>query len=165
MRELHATLRGFNRGAQPKHLTEDQIQQAEAVVGARLPEDYREFIKDFGDFCLFALFPVRGGRLSEVSIDEFHSVAAFLSYYNGDPQWFPDGAICIGMSGNLHIFLFFKGKDKGKVRIRHEIEFYLVADSFTEFMDLLKFEFEDDEHEKPYVIEDAAPFWETFSTK
>ena len=165
MRALHATPRGFRQGTQPIHLTEEQIQEAESWIECRLPEDYREFIKDFGDFCLHAVFPVREGYLSEASIGEFSTIGNCAGYVGRDPQWFPDDSIYIGISGNLPTHLFFKGEKKGKVYIRDYDDFCLVADSFTEFMELLEFEFENDEHEKPCVIEDAAPFWETFSTE
>ena len=174
MRELHATLLGFESGEQPIRLKEEEIKEAERLIGGRLPEDYRGFVRDFGAFSLHASYPVREGNMNEGAIGYFTGIItekrrqAFdwvSSYVSRDPQWFPDGAICIGVSGSLPTFLYFTGENKGKIYVRDYDDFWLVADSFTEFMDLLEFEFENDEHEKPYIVEVADTFWRTFSTE
>lgn len=85
-------------------------------------------------------------------------------YLSGDPQWFPEDAINIAMGGNVPVFLFIKGEKKGKVYIRDYDDFCLVADSFEEFMALLQNEFNEPDMEVEGIEEDAAPFWNSFST-
>ncbi len=166
MRELYAVPIGFSDGKQPIHLTEAQIQEAEERLGSRLPEDYREFVRDFGAFSLDALFPVREGCLSQAGVGYFSRAFDLVSHYlERDPQWFPDDAINIAMGGNIPVFLFFKGEKKGKVYIRDYDDFCLVADSFTEFMQVLENEFNETDMEAESIAKDAAPFWNYFSTQ
>ncbi|BCM91923.1 hypothetical protein IAD21_03801 [Abditibacteriota bacterium] len=171
MRELHALPLGLDNGEEPVRLTEAQIQEAEDRLGSQLPEDYREFVRDFGAFSVDALFPVREGDRSQAGIGYFYGIMIanrrksfdFVTHYlERDPQLVPDDAIIVGYSGNVPILLYFKGSKKGKIYIRDYEELCSVADSFTEFMQLLKNEFNDMENEG--IVEDAAQFWNSFST-
>jgi len=168
MRELYAIPLGFSHGDGPIRLTEEEIQEAERLLGARLPEDYREFVHDFGRFSVHAVFPVREGFLSEADVGYFTGIVPdglrrsldLVTYYlHRDPQALPDDAIPIAIGGNIPILLFFKGEKKGKVYIRDYEELCLVADSFEEFMELLEEASDDTE-----IAENVAPFWNSFST-
>lgn len=173
MRELHAIPLGFDHGNQPILLTEEAIQEAERLLGERLPDDYREFVRDFGAFNIDALFPVREGYLSQAGIGYFKGIVSsesrrafdwLSSYLQRNPQLLPDDAINIGWGGNIPIILFFKGENRGKVFIRDYEEFCLVADSFTEFMQLLENEFDGPDVDED-LVQKAASFWDSFSTR
>lgn len=175
MRQLYATLRGFADGREPIHLTEDQLQKAEERLGSRLPEDYREFIRDFGDFTLNAVIKSQEenyrcgvGEFTYIGSEQVkRSYDDSISYYlEEDVQYWEKGAICIGMDGNVPIFLFFEGENNGRIYFKDYEDLIFVANSFEEFMEMLRNEFEEPyvEHEMEAIKEDTAPFWATFST-
>jgi hypothetical protein len=75
MHALGARFAYASRGLQPASLSEAELVEIESELGHSLPEDYREFLRDYGGFTVGnAGFPLRDNPdyLSGSSVDIFH---------------------------------------------------------------------------------------------
>lgn len=145
------------------HLSEDQLADVEQRLGATLPEDFREFLRDYGCYFFYTtVFPVRpnpdgvqGGSLEKFSGvlykvvgNDPYDIFDIVGWYEGlcrnivewPKEWLP---IATG-AGSDTVALAIKGEHKGAVYYffnqwtPNYQNMYLVADSFDEFMGLLK---------------------------
>ena len=177
MKELNATPIGFPT-EQPIHLSEDDLQEAERQLGTRLPEDYREFVRDFGVFGVpTVIFPVRSnpddidvgspesfkGIVRETRRIVWDIVSNYKSNcesYGDDPTWSTNWLV-IADAGGGSVVLSIKGEDKGAVyyylNATGNYTAYLIADSFDEFMQLLE-----SAHNELEAKEHAERFWSTY---
>lgn len=170
MRELKGMLLGYKQGEKPVRVSEEEIANAERQLGASLPADYREFVRDFGMFYfLIVTFPLPAnsegwesgsvgsfnGIFSDPNKMSFDLLTVYNSMFGGIDAW-PENFIPIAVgNGTSSVAMSFKGEDKGCVYDFVEFTyFFLVAESFDEFMQLL--ENHDDE---PEAEEAAAEFW------
>lgn len=173
IRELNAIPMGFERGLQAIHVSEVEIQEAERLLGGRLPEDYREFVRDFSAFqvpqVIYTVPPNIYGFESGV-VNHFYGIVAgngqtadfvqgYLTTKQQMEEW-PEEWIFIGGGDSTNVALDFKGKTKGSVYTWQMFQPALVTDSFDEFMQLIQPHFGPTQRQ----IERALSFWTNFST-
>ncbi len=144
---------------QPVTLSEEQLQKLEKEIGFPLPEDYREFLKDYGGYGFwdtvfsFANMPDRrtwwgvGTFYGVIASSPFDLLMRHHSFVDNElmgPELLP-----IMDEGGDHdpICLFLGGDKKGTVHLFYEEEFdfpydysnlYHIADSFDEFIQMLR---------------------------
>lgn len=164
MARLKAKPIGHAQGIQAVHVTEQELQALEREMDTTLPDDYREFLRDYGLYDVpTALFPIEPNSEfpGEGAVEHFSGVALeggdssydLRNSFDNMRQCFEDWPeewlpIADEGSGNV-IALSTKGEDKGTVyyyvvsRMPNEQYVFHVADSFDEFMNSLKL-FDDD---------------------
>lgn len=159
VKELGGQVLGAQHGRQPIHVPEEKLQEVEEQLNATLPPDYREFIRDYGNFYFpGATFPFggEGWAVKEAASDMFFAISvegesvAFdivdWCYYGRfiietwPHEWMP----IAGDGGPTSVVLCIMGKNKGAVAYYANdmapdstIELYPVADSFDEFIRLI----------------------------
>ncbi|HEX8463301.1 MAG TPA: SMI1/KNR4 family protein [Abditibacterium sp.] len=154
------------QGKQPIHVSEEEVQMIERELKALLPEDYTEFIRDYGDYFFSSgtTFPIKSnsrgiktGGLEEVygAIPSWgNSENGLVERYRGfceDDKW-PRNWLPIGAAGrDDRIALSIAGEDKGAVylMVAHLLwetgeGAFRVANSFDEFIQSLYNVDEDD---------------------
>lgn len=194
MRSLKAKPVGFRAGRQHIHLSAEEIEDAERRLGGTLPEDYREFIQDFGEFgvptVLFDFKPNNdepeasslekyhenhgfdfsaAERPKGASLERFHGVATksrpdcsdIASSYRHlcemVEDW-PEELMPFAVdAGSGSVVLAFKGERKGSVYFWDQHNFYLVADTFDEFIHSLR-----NRDNEIQAKEDAERFWSSY---
>lgn len=151
-------------GEGPHNLSEDELENLEQQLGARLPADYRAFLTKYGGYAFDHLvtFPYRqpfaGGDRGVLNVffgnlpgDSYDLLKNLNTYRNRIPSDLRP--IASDPGGNI-IALAIQGENKGKVYFwDHEEEemveesktpgysnVYLVANSFDELLDSLKIE-------------------------
>ena len=186
MRELNATIVSFAAGRQPVRVSEEDLREAEHQLGVRFPEDYREFIRDFGVFSVpTVLFSVQSNSVDEVhfdgSLEIFYGIIAqgeqssaldiVRSYFHSNSgamgeNWSPHWLIIGEDAGGNPVLMDIKGDTVGSIYILDDespidCSLILVANSFDDFMQMLKTE---PEHDEPEATEKADAFWAIYAT-
>lgn len=174
MHGLCARLLDFRQGDSPVYISEVQMQDVERQLGEALPEDYREFVKEFGGFVCSAVFPLRTPEGSFESIEKFDAVVArrgssrtIVSNYfercGMDEKWREDLLPIGSDAGSNLVALAFKGASKGKIYFSLYSQLYEVADSFDEFMQLLTLPDDALEPEEKFIVaQDNELFWKLY---
>jgi hypothetical protein len=157
----------YNQGLQPVHVSDEQMQKIEGELNASLPEDYTEFIRDYGDYGFFygTTFPVEPNahRIESGGLEEVYGavpgwqnsenglVGIYRSFCGHMNKW-PHNWLPIGAAGrDDRIALSIAGEDKGAVYliVEHLWETgegaFRVASSFDEFIQSLYNVDEEDE--------------------
>lgn len=112
-----------------QHVSEADLKQLEATLGHALPEDYREFLRDFGG-CLFHhehLAPAcRSGDLFArgegvwVGPSDFEWFDQVLDWAtairDGTEDYRPREVLTIATNGNINICLAFRGPHRSTLR-------------------------------------------------
>lgn len=159
LRQLQGYFIGAAVGQQQHHLDEGQLAGVEAQLGAALPEDYREFLRDYGVFGIpMAVFPFKDEEDACGSVEVFYGVMPsspdldIITFYEGmradvivaldeqEVNW-PSGWLPIGSdAGSNQVVLVIEGQNKGAVFLfdNQGARVHPVAASFDEFMHLLE---------------------------
>lgn len=163
MRELRAEMVRGRQGVQPITLSEADLQRVEREIGHPLPPDYREFLRDYGCYNLFVAFWCREmygtgdwggislffGLIPENSSPWPYEVTYDLLWtYNVLKRYAPFGLLPIGSDdGGNPTCLAISGGHIGAVYYWDRTVswdasdgsgIYFIADSFDEFMQMLK---------------------------
>ena len=147
-----------NVGELPVELSEEELQSVEAALGHPLPPDYREFLRDFGGYWFYGIsYPLRrtSPYVPEGYLGSFYGLRIgptldILARHEDDlasqvigPEMLP---IARDAADN-QICLFLSGPQKGSVHFWYAEgasspfnygNLYQVADSFDDFMQLIK---------------------------
>ena len=143
---------------EPTVLIEEELRTIENALGYSLPTNYREFLTDFGGYSIYANFPINRsvgepiaslGRVYGYG-DKISSVFNLVKVHQRDLANMVTAPELLGIAcdlGGNQICLFLAGEREGKVYWWHSEEadapykyqnLYFVADSFDEFMQLLR---------------------------
>jgi len=134
--------------------TEIQIEEIEREIGCRLPEGYRDFLRDYGGFFVgvWVLLskPTAGGE-DAVSIASFQGILPgderdLLLRYQWDRAALPpelltiasgdNGYICLSVAGDNKESVYFWASREGDDPHSYK-DMYLLASSFDEFLNLI----------------------------
>lgn len=159
MTPLEGEMTGADEGVQPILLTESEIEGVEAALGSKLPADYRDFLKSFGGYLVFADSPWPNGPAETCRLSVFLGVLPRDGIVKFDPLWYllrvremtadqrPPEILPIAMSsGNDYFCLRLDEKGYGWIYYWDRlVQFdcsdysglYLLAGSFTEWMESL----------------------------
>jgi cell wall assembly regulator SMI1 len=141
--------------------TEERLQQFEHYVGYRLPPDYREFLRSYGGVSLtdHVVAPALDSRADPdadlFSISDFYGFYRAVSTgpcpydlfqnYRTLKDALPAGMVPFGESGDNRFCISCSLRDYGRVYCLVPGQFsddtdtlYLIANSFTEFMESLQ---------------------------
>ena len=117
---LHGEFVYSPSGESPRVVSEEQIRDAEHQIGYPLPDDYKEFIRDFGGF---TFWNVHSPSLQDHSINTFYGlnigdhldVMGNREFLLSEDLITPDMLPIAGDSANNRFLLFLDGKHKGSV--------------------------------------------------
>ena len=148
----------FNIVESKKELTMEVLQNAEKIIGVKLPEDYRTFLlthnggrpePDVG----FKFNPIR--QIDDSMIDWFYSIhdgkySNLIKKFEKYKRYLPNdmlviandpgsGWILLGIRGNRRgkVYFWVENFDEGLHQDAECTNFALVADSFNEFLECL----------------------------
>ncbi|MDQ3815219.1 MAG: SMI1/KNR4 family protein, partial [Armatimonadota bacterium] len=166
MQELRGEIIRASKGAQPIKLSDESLQSIERTIGHSLSTDYREFLRDYGCYGLYAFFRCGrslGGEWGSIrafygltpkdllypdsSYPLYDTTLDLLYNYEGFKNLKPVELLPIGDDpGGSQICLAIAGDHIGSVYFWDRVEawsttdyfgIYFVANSFDEFMRLL----------------------------
>ena len=139
-------------------LAEEELRTIENTLGYSLPTDYREFLTDFGGYSIYANFPIdRSVGEPNASLGKIYGYGCkipsslnLVTVHQRDLANMVTAPELLGIAcdlGGNQTCLFLAGERKGKIYWWHSEEadvpyeyqnLYFVANSFDEFMQLLK---------------------------
>lgn len=132
------------RGDDDRHklkegVREEKISELEEIIGERLPEDYREFLKisngaeiNYGNMVIYGIY--LGNNEDR---DEYDNYVDFKLIEEFHEFGFPEGFLSIGEVGNGdELMVNMKSESKEVVYFYHEISWYEKEwESFTEWLE------------------------------
>lgn len=157
--------------------SESQLRHLEQELNISLPEDFREFMRDFGGIWLSdnrcrraALYHLGDYRWGRASVNLFYDVDELLKQatYQRKNSYIPSELMTIAEDGNVRLFLAVAGLWKGTIYqwypnsfpdpLRYYPELEVVTRSFEDFLQVLRLraEAKDDEMvEERHQVESA----------
>ena len=127
----------------PETMSEEELQQVEQRLGHSLPEDYREFLRDYGLLIVPSSIPLPNPTDAELGIGLFGVFLGIAPNDQYDLVEMNTGThilsemIEIGEGDNGSWYLTITGNNKGNVFFGCHERMYFVAHSFDEFLRLL----------------------------
>jgi hypothetical protein len=138
----------YQEEVQVDQVTDEDLDEAERIIGATFPWDYREFLRDYGWSSVNNSFPLSDGGLGYLGyfwgIDNGSNGLEknFKSYLNSRPSHLLE----IGSGDSGELFLSLHNDDKGNIYYYDRYEavgdgleenLVFVAESFDDFLRIL----------------------------
>lgn len=131
-------------------VAEEDILRAESEIGAKFPDDYREFLKDYGWSVVNHDFKLNGGGFGHVyaffGIGKEGSKRDLIGNYKMNLDSVPRELLEIGLGDRVKVFMSLKQEDLGKIyffdeweskNLEIEDDLVFAVSSFDELMDAI----------------------------